>query len=124
VASAKPQWNSSAATTHAHTTTTHKPATSNVKIPTQKLQWNAKSKIGSLDNAHYKPSGGSATKTDTKKADSKDKSATKTDNTTHETMTTGGSNEAHATVNDEHHSEVTEKSDEIMESRKNEDGNQ
>ncbi|CAF4443654.1 unnamed protein product, partial [Adineta steineri] len=31
-------------------------------IPTQKLQWNAKSKIGSLDNAHYKPSGGSATK--------------------------------------------------------------
>ncbi|CAF5162435.1 unnamed protein product, partial [Rotaria sp. Silwood1] len=27
-------------------------------IPSQKLHWNAKSKIGSLENAHHKPGGG------------------------------------------------------------------
>lgn len=30
----------------------------NSQIPSTKLQWNAKSKIGSLDNASHKPGGG------------------------------------------------------------------
>lgn len=41
-----------------------------------KLQWNAKSKIGSLDNASHKPGGG-AKKIETVKLDFKDKAKPK-----------------------------------------------
>jgi hypothetical protein len=61
-------------------------------------------------------------KTDNKKSDTKGKSKPNTDNGVNETITTGG--EASATVNEEHHHEGIETSDEIMESKKTEHGNQ
>lgn len=42
----------------------------------QKLQWNAKSKVGSLDNAAHKPKGGDK-KIETMKLDFKDKAKPK-----------------------------------------------
>lgn len=51
-----------------------------IKFPSQisqvKLQWNAKSKVGSLDNATYKPGGGDK-KIETVKLDFKDKAKPK-----------------------------------------------
>ena len=47
-----------------------------LQIPQQKLQWNAKSKIGSLDNATHKPGGGDK-KIETVKLDFKDKAKSK-----------------------------------------------
>jgi hypothetical protein len=37
---------------------TYKPNGGNVKIESHKVQWNAQSKIGSLDYANHKPQGG------------------------------------------------------------------
>lgn len=47
-----------------------------MKILSQKLQWNAKSKIGSLENANHKPKGGEK-KIETVKLDFKDKAKSK-----------------------------------------------
>lgn len=47
-----------------------------VQIQQQKLQWNAKSKIGSLENAHHKPQGGDK-KIETVKLDFKEKAKPK-----------------------------------------------
>uniref|UniRef100_A0A8R1ET72 Microtubule-associated protein n=1 Tax=Caenorhabditis japonica TaxID=281687 RepID=A0A8R1ET72_CAEJA len=38
--------------------TNYTPAKSDVKIVSEKLAWNAKSKVGSMDNAAHKPTGG------------------------------------------------------------------
>lgn len=46
------------------------------QITTTKLQWNAKPKIGSLDNASYKPGGGDK-KIESLKTDFKDKAKSK-----------------------------------------------
>lgn len=47
-----------------------------IQIVQQKLQWNAKSKIGSLENATHKPKGGDK-KIETVKLDFKDKAKPK-----------------------------------------------
>lgn len=47
-----------------------------LQIISTKLQWNAKSKIGSLENAHHKPGGGDK-KIETIKTDFKDKAKPK-----------------------------------------------
>lgn len=47
-----------------------------MQIQQQKLQWNAKSKIGSLENATYKPGGGDK-KIESVKLDFKDKAKPK-----------------------------------------------
>ncbi|CAF4371086.1 unnamed protein product, partial [Rotaria socialis] len=77
-------------------------------IATQKLQWTAKSKIGSLENAHHKPGGG-AVKIESKKLDFKEKAKPRTDTGKNETMASGDDASASATVNDEHqnHDEPT-----------------
>ena len=46
------------------------------QIENRKLQWNASSKIGSLENAHHKPKGGDK-KIETVKLDFKDKAKPK-----------------------------------------------
>lgn len=47
-----------------------------LQVTTQKLEWKAESKIGSLDNATHKPVGG-AKKIETKKLDFKEKATSK-----------------------------------------------
>ena len=47
-----------------------------IQIVSNKLQWNAKPKIGSLDNAHHKPGGGDK-RIEVIKTDFRDKAAPK-----------------------------------------------
>ncbi|CAF4952279.1 unnamed protein product, partial [Rotaria sp. Silwood1] len=86
-------------------------------IPNQKLHWNAKSKIGSLENAHHKPGGGTV-KIESKKLDFKEKAKPRTNSGIHETMT---SDDANATVNEEHHKD-DETSDNVSKTEKHDNG--
>lgn len=61
------------------------------QILTTKLEWNAKSKIGSLENATYKPGGGDK-KIETVKLDFKDKAKPKVASTANITHKAGGGN--------------------------------
>lgn len=59
------------------------------QITTTKLEWNAKSKIGSLQNAAYKPGGGDK-KIETVKLDFKEKAKPKVASTVNITHKPGG----------------------------------
>jgi len=61
------------------------------KIETVKLQWNAKSKIGSMNNATYKPGGGDK-KIESRKLDFKDKAKSKVGSTANIKHAPGGGN--------------------------------
>lgn len=60
-----------------------------MQITTTKLEWNAKSKIGSLQNTSYKPGGGDK-KIETVKLDFKDKAKPKVASTVNITHKPGG----------------------------------
>ena len=60
-----------------------------LQITTTKLEWNAKSKIGSLQNAAYKPGGGDK-KIETVKLDFKEKAKPKVASTINITHKPGG----------------------------------
>jgi microtubule-associated protein tau len=61
------------------------------QIETVKLQWNAKSKIGSMNNATYKPGGGDK-KIESRKLDFKDKAKSKVGSTANIKHAPGGGN--------------------------------
>lgn len=61
------------------------------QILSTKLEWNAKSKIGSLENTTYKPGGGDK-KIETVKLDFKDKAKPKVASTVNITHKAGGGN--------------------------------
>lgn len=76
----------------------YKPGGGAVKISSQKLHWNAKSKIGSLDNANHKPGGG-VVKIESKKLVFKEKAKPKTNSGLRDSVTSPEDGEPAATSN-------------------------
>lgn len=56
----------------------YQPSGGNKKIETQKLNWNAQAKIGSLEKANYQPGGGNV-KIESRKLNFKENAKPKTD---------------------------------------------